>query len=178
MGALTHNGEVLQSLPANASQINFDKTGTNLNSTQTENAIKEVNAKVNTNTSDIDQLKSGLTSATTVENITSTFYTHLESGVTLYNDSFVTKCGKHIVGDIVLVLDNNISGNITSLITLAYAPIHNINSYCVGATDAYTASGIMYMWISASNSIVQVQNTYSLNNIKAIKIHLDYFSNT
>lgn len=48
MGALTHNGEVLQSLPANASQINFDKTGTNLNSTQTENAIKEVNTKANT----------------------------------------------------------------------------------------------------------------------------------
>ena len=48
MGALTHNGEVLQSLPANASQINFDNTGTNLNSTQTENAIKEVNTKANT----------------------------------------------------------------------------------------------------------------------------------
>lgn len=61
MGALTHNGEVLQSLPANASQINFNKTGTNLNSTQTENAIKEVNTKVNTNTTDINQLKSGLT---------------------------------------------------------------------------------------------------------------------
>lgn len=61
MGVLTHNGEVLQSLPANASQINFDKTGTNLNSTQTENAIKEVNTKVNTNTADIAQLKSGLT---------------------------------------------------------------------------------------------------------------------
>ena len=61
MGALTHNGEVLQRLPANASQINFDKTGTNLNSTQAENAIKEVNTKVNTNTSDITQLKSGLT---------------------------------------------------------------------------------------------------------------------
>lgn len=60
MGALTHNGEVLQSLPANASQINFDKTGTNLNSTQTENAIKEVNTKVNTNTDNITQLKSGL----------------------------------------------------------------------------------------------------------------------
>lgn len=60
MGALTHNGEVLQGLPANASQINFDKTGTDLNSTQTENAIKEVNTKVNTNTDDIDQLKSGL----------------------------------------------------------------------------------------------------------------------
>lgn len=62
MGALTHNGEVLQSLPANASQINFDKTGTNLNSTQAENAIKEVNTKVNTNTADIAQLRSGLTS--------------------------------------------------------------------------------------------------------------------
>lgn len=48
MGALTHNGEVLQRLPANASQINFDKSGTNLNSTQTENAIKEVNTKANT----------------------------------------------------------------------------------------------------------------------------------
>ena len=62
MGAITHNGEVLQRLPANASQINFDKTGTNLNSTQTEAAIKEVNTKVNTNAADIDQLKSGLTS--------------------------------------------------------------------------------------------------------------------
>ena len=60
MGALTHNGEVLQNLPANASQINFDKTGTNLNSTQTENAIKEVNTKVNTNTADIAQLMRGL----------------------------------------------------------------------------------------------------------------------
>lgn len=60
MGALTHNGEVLQRLPADASQINFDKTGTNLNSTQTEAAIKEVNGKVNTNTEDITQLKSGL----------------------------------------------------------------------------------------------------------------------
>lgn len=60
MGALTHNGEVLQRLPADASQINFDKTGTNLNATQTENAIKEVNGKVNTNTDDITQLKSGL----------------------------------------------------------------------------------------------------------------------
>lgn len=48
MGAITHNGEVLQRLPANASQINFDKTGTNLNSTQTESAIKEVNTKANT----------------------------------------------------------------------------------------------------------------------------------
>lgn len=65
MGALTHNGEVLQRLPANASQINFDKTGTNLNSTQVENAIKEVNTKVNTNTTDIDQLKSGLIKHTT-----------------------------------------------------------------------------------------------------------------
>lgn len=64
MGAITHNGEVLQRLPANASQINFDKTGTDLNSTQTENAIKEVNTKVNTNTEDITQLKSGLTSVT------------------------------------------------------------------------------------------------------------------
>lgn len=61
MGALTHNGEVMQGLPADASQINFDKTGTDLNSTQTENAIKEVNTKVNTNTADITQLKSGLT---------------------------------------------------------------------------------------------------------------------
>lgn len=47
MGAITHNGEVLQRLPANASQINFDNTGTDLNSTQAENAIKEVNSKVN-----------------------------------------------------------------------------------------------------------------------------------
>lgn len=47
MGAITHNGEVLQRLPADASQINFDKTGTDLNSTQTENAIKEVNTKAN-----------------------------------------------------------------------------------------------------------------------------------
>lgn len=62
MGALTHDGEVLQSLPTNASQINFDKTGTDLNSTQVENAIKEVNAKVNTNADDITQLKSGLMS--------------------------------------------------------------------------------------------------------------------
>lgn len=62
MGALTHNGEVMQGLPADASQINFDKTGTDLNSTQTENAIKEVNTKVNTNTADITQLKSGLMS--------------------------------------------------------------------------------------------------------------------
>lgn len=61
MGAITHNGEVLQSLPANASQINFDKTGTDLNSTQVENAIKEVNTKANTNANDIYQLKSGLT---------------------------------------------------------------------------------------------------------------------
>lgn len=60
MGALTHNGEVLQSLPADASQINFDKTGTDLNSTQTEAAIKEVNGKVNDNADEIDQLKSGL----------------------------------------------------------------------------------------------------------------------
>lgn len=60
MGAITHNGEVLQGLPADASQINFDKTGTDLNSTQTEAAIKEVNTKVNTNTEDITQLKSGL----------------------------------------------------------------------------------------------------------------------
>lgn len=69
MGALTHNGEVLQSLPANASQINFDKTGTNLNSTQTENAIKEVNTKVNTNTTDINQLKSGLTTKVTFTSV-------------------------------------------------------------------------------------------------------------
>lgn len=48
MGAITHNGEVLQRLPADAGQINFDNTGTNLNSTQVENAIKEVNTKVNT----------------------------------------------------------------------------------------------------------------------------------
>lgn len=60
MGALTHNGEVMQGLPADASQINFDKTGTDLNSTQTENAIKEVNTKANTNAADITQLKSGL----------------------------------------------------------------------------------------------------------------------
>lgn len=62
MGAITHSGEVLQKLPADASQVNFDKTGTNLTSTQTENAIKEVNTKVNTNTNDIAQLMSGLTS--------------------------------------------------------------------------------------------------------------------
>lgn len=62
MGALTHNGEVLQGLPANASQINFDNTGTNLNSTQTENAIKEVNTKANTNATAINGLVSGLAS--------------------------------------------------------------------------------------------------------------------
>lgn len=60
MGALTHSGEVLQGLPADASQINFDKTGTDLNATQTEAAIKEVNVKANTNAADITQLKSGL----------------------------------------------------------------------------------------------------------------------
>lgn len=60
MGALTHNGEIMQGLPANASQINFDKTGTDLSATQTENAIKEVNGKVNANAEDITQLKSGL----------------------------------------------------------------------------------------------------------------------
>lgn len=47
MGAITHQGEVLQGLPADASQVNFNKTGTDLESTQTENAIKEVNGKVN-----------------------------------------------------------------------------------------------------------------------------------
>lgn len=71
MGALTHNGEVLQSLPADASQINFNNTGTNLNSTQTENAIKEVNTKVNTNTDDITQLKSGLNSKVPFSIVTS-----------------------------------------------------------------------------------------------------------
>lgn len=71
MGAITHNGEVLQRLPANASQINFDKTGTNLNSTQTEAAIKEVNTKVNANTDDITQLKSGLIGIGTELNNTS-----------------------------------------------------------------------------------------------------------
>lgn len=65
MGALTHNGDVLQGLPADASQINFNKAGTDLDSTQVENAIKEVNTKVNTNANDIDQLKSGLKSGIT-----------------------------------------------------------------------------------------------------------------
>lgn len=69
MGALTHNGDVLQGLPANASQINFDNTGTDLDSTQVENAIKEVNTKVNTNANDIDQLKSGLANLNNLNNL-------------------------------------------------------------------------------------------------------------
>ena len=96
MGALTHNGEVLQSLPANASQINFNKTGTNLNSTQVENAIKEVNGKVNTNTDDITQLKSGLTGliTRTISQITTDQFKHVSAGkanvllqVNFYNQS-------------------------------------------------------------------------------------------
>lgn len=71
MGALTHNGEIMQGLPANASQINFDKTGTDLNATQAEAAIKEVNGKVNTNAEDITQLKSGIIKRTRITDTTS-----------------------------------------------------------------------------------------------------------
>lgn len=101
MGALTHNGEVLQSLPANASQINFDKTGTNLNSTQTENAIKEVNTKVNTNTDDITQLKSGLTNLQTVT-ITAS------EGVTI-SEASIKRVGKVIIGFATIELASDVA---------------------------------------------------------------------
>lgn len=99
MGALTHNGEVLQGLPANASQINFDKTGTNLNSTQTENAIKEVNTKVNTNTDDITQLKSGLTNAENSIVTPSCGYIKLGSGAIDGSNPVVVSLGNNNILD-------------------------------------------------------------------------------
>lgn len=94
MGAITHNGEVLQRLPADASQINFDKTGTDLSATQTENAIKEVNTKVNANADDITQLKSGLTKQ--VSN--SITLPATSNGITSTQIETSVPSGAHIIG--------------------------------------------------------------------------------
>ena len=45
-GIFTHNGNMLQALPSNASQINYDNSNTGLSATQVQNAIDELNAKV------------------------------------------------------------------------------------------------------------------------------------
>lgn len=47
MGALTHNGEVLQSLPADASQINYDNTDSHLQATQVQAAVDELKIGLN-----------------------------------------------------------------------------------------------------------------------------------
>lgn len=48
MGAITHNGEVLQGLPGIASQVNYDNSDSGLSATQVQDAIDEVNAKLGT----------------------------------------------------------------------------------------------------------------------------------
>lgn len=126
MGALTHNGEVLQRLPADASQINFDKTGTNLNSTQTENAIKEVNTKVNTNTNDITQLKSGLNDYNKKAFIVNG-HTHATQGMATWDDTGVDYTDRYpvafyIVDDAPYYVSQAIEGMSVSMNPTTHAP--------------------------------------------------------
>lgn len=55
MGALTHNGEVLQGLPSDASQVNYDNSSSGMAATQVQDAV--------------DELKSNLTKQTIYNNI-------------------------------------------------------------------------------------------------------------
>lgn len=143
MGALTHNGEVLQRLPADASQINFDKTGTNLNSTQTENAIKEVNTKVNTNTDDITQLKSGLTNLKNFVSCPDALI--LESGVTLARKILYTN-GSVLYGSVVLDI-SQVSGSTICHMASGYRPIAEFIAVSMSyatSVDAGTASLVTF----------------------------------
>lgn len=42
MGAITHNGDVLQGLPSDANQVNYDNSDSGLNATQLQDAIDEI----------------------------------------------------------------------------------------------------------------------------------------
>lgn len=151
MGALTHNGEVLQSLPANASQINFDKTGTDLNSTQTENAIKEVNTKANTNANDIDQLKSGLTA----QSVTFTPAT----GVTI-DTSVMYKCSNILLGTLWLTVPTTLISAASELGTFNVSVANMFRT--IGIATSQSISGqIGHFRISPSGSL-SVDNNFAL----------------
>jgi hypothetical protein len=161
MGVITHNGEVLQSLPANASQINFDNTGTNLNSTQTENAIKEVNTKVNTNTADINQLKSGLTNLhyhkVAESASTGTYAAKLQSLATAYNNLTLAqkRSALLVMNSVDIYHSVNCSGNWFSVwvdSSAAYLTRYGIDG------SAYVETG----GTVTDNSSVENANVFSL----------------
>lgn len=163
MGALTHNGEVMQGLPADASQINFDKTGTDLNSTQTENAIKEVNTKVNTNTADITQLKSGLT------NINEGVITP-ETGVTLTSYALKKSINTVSISALVLLTPTLGSNNAVGVIPSEYRPSDRVYITCINSTSDKLVIGFVdkyggiYIYPTSNDSSAVAQN-YNINGV-------------
>ena len=126
---------------------------------------------------EVDTLKSGLTTLNTTINITSTFFTSLETDVSMSNDSVVYKVGKHITGDIILVTTTTVPIIDKTPATVAYKPIANINTYGVGADNQYGANIVIYAYISSSNGKIYVKNENNVADIKYIKLHIDYYSN-
>jgi len=160
MGALTHNGEIMQGLPANASQINFDKTGTDLNATQAEAAIKEVNRKVNTNTEDINQLKSGLTQC---QNITSSVI--VNTSVVTQNDSgFITALdGKMLLANLDFTVNADLTTG-TNIFTNLGFPKQQYTNYWIPVTNI--ESHETYFLLLYSNRIAVYQGTLPAGRYK------------
>lgn len=120
----------------------------------------------------IDELKSGLTNVS----IKTDFYTSIETGVTVDASTWIMKCGNHIIGDIVIICDTDITAQLKLLFTLKYAPVANINSYCVGAKTEWRADVLLHYYCSENNSQLAVQNFSGASDIVVAKIHLDYFT--
>lgn len=57
MGAITHNGDVLQGLPGDASQINYDNTSSGMAATQVQAAVDELKSGLTNVNSNIDSLE-------------------------------------------------------------------------------------------------------------------------
>lgn len=103
-GVFTHNGNIVEGLPSTANMINYDNTSSGMQATQLQAAVDELNTNKQSKTDNsltttdktvsgaINELKSGLTNATTVssgtitaqEGVTITAYTLQKSIKTVY----------------------------------------------------------------------------------------------
>ena len=124
----------------------------------------------------IDAELKSLNSKLTNEDITSTFYGALGTGVTVSGQSWVSKIGNHIVGDIVLLASSAFTSTASNLLTLSHKPLKNIDSFCCGATTEWNAKEILHMYIAASDGVIAVQNDTGASDLDVAKIHLDYYT--
>lgn len=113
-----------------------------------------------------------LTADDAIVDISDSFYSSLQSGITLY-DVNMHKQGKHVFGNFVAKTDSVFGSTSTQILTLRHHPIKNINSYLATSKAQWGAQTLSLGYFYAESTGGLSVLSYAQDD-NFVKICLDY----